>query len=646
MTHAAPRQQQETPALTRDGLPLVTRAMPLAPSSYDAATREFDCVLATSAPVSRRDWRTGAEYDEILDPAGADLSRADASGVVLLDSHSSWGVRSALGRVLQGTVRVDGEAIVGRARLTSADDALPARQRFEDGTIREMSVGYTVDQSRTEIVPADPKTGKREQRIARSWQLYEASLVLIPADASAGARSAAGPESATGAVESQMTVQTSPVIDLDAERAAAAAAERQRSTTILTLGRTHGVDVQAHVDDGSTVEAARAAVLEALAARSKATQVDGSHRGSSYGTSQDDHLRAGLEQAIERKIGIAGPVDVGRRYMGRPALEMVRQHLVDSNVPGAADLSRDDVWRSALGMGLSFRQHTTSDFPQLLASALNKSLLSAYGLAPTTWERWARPKTYRDFRAHPSVRMGVAPSLLVLPEGGTIEYGTFGDSSESTTAVRYARGLAVSEQTLINDELQGVAQAIASWGQVVRRKTEALVVSVLETNAALSDSVALFHSDHANIVAAATPPSSLANIDAAVQILDAQTNGNERLMLEPRYLLVPTARDLAARQTLGLLPGVQTSAGNLIPAGSALGFLEVVKVPGLAATYWYLAADPSIAPVVEAGYLEGRNGPRLESMIDFDSKGIKYTMDLDFGCGAIDYRGMVRVANT
>jgi hypothetical protein len=33
-------------------------------------------------------------------------------------------------------------------------------------------------------------------------------------------------------------------------------------------------------------------------------------------------------------------------------------------------------------------------------------------------------------------------------------------------------------------------------------------------------------------------------------------------------------------------------------------------------------------------------------MIDFDSKGIKYTMDLDFGCGAIDYRGMVRVANT
>ncbi len=627
---------------TRDGSPLQVRSMRLAPASYDPETREFDAVLTTSAPVRRRDRPTGREYDEILDVASADLTRANIGGLPILDSHSSHRVQDAVGRILAGSVRVEGDTLIGRGRLTDADDALPVRQRFADGTIREMSIGYAVDPASVRVEPGDPKTGTVERRTFGGWTLYEASLVTIPADANAGARSAAG--GANGAEGLDMA--DNQVVDLDAVRSEAQASERRRVADILELGQRHGVDVRAQVDAGTSTADARAVVLDALAARSAASQVSSGHRGGpTYGASQDEHLRAGLAQALERKIGIDGTVDVGRRYMGRSAIEMARQHLIDSGVAGAADMGREEVWRAALGFDGAVRSLTSSDFPQLLSTAMSKKLLSAYGLAPTTWERWARPKTYRDFRAHPSVRMGVAPSLIALPEGGTIEYGTFSDSSESTTAVRYARGLMVSEQTLINDDLQGVAQAIASWGQVVKRKTEALVVSVLETNATLSDSVALFASGHANIIAGATPPNSLTNIDAAIQILDAQTIGDERLMLEPRFLLVPTGKDLTARQTLGLLPGVQTTASSLIPAGSSLGFLEVVKVPGLASTYWYLAADPSIAPVVEAGYLEGRNGPRLESMVDFDSKGIKYSMDLDFGCGAIDYRGMVRVAN-
>lgn len=619
-------------------MPMHTRSAALPAGGYDPETREFDLVASTGADVVRVDWATGRRYVERLDVAGADLTRLDG-GASILDSHSARRLADVVGAIVPGSARVEGGAIVARGRLSSADDVAPIRQRMADGTLRSVSIGYAFAPEDVEIAAPNKDSRVMETRTIRRWSVYEVSIVGVPADAGAKIRGADAPLQGDDMAQHD-------VVDLDAVRREAAEAERQRAAEIRRLAPL-GVDADALIASGVTVEAARKAALDAALERDTATSVASTHRGtpaSSYGTSQDEHLRSGLSEALERKIGIAGEVTVGRRYMGRSALEMARQHLVDARVPGASDMSRDEVWRSVLGM-TSTRAHTSSDFPELLAAALNKSLLAAYQLAPTTWERWARPKTYRDFRPHPSVRMGVAPGLKALPEGGTIEYGTFGGASESTTAVRYARGLAVTEQTLINDDLAGVAQAIAAWGQVVRRKTEALVVAVLEGNASLSDGVALFHADHDNVIASATPPSSLANIDAAVQILDAQTIASERLMLEPRYLLVPTARDLAARQVLGLLPGAQTTASALVPAGSPLGALEVIKVPGLAATYWYLAADPAVAPVVEAGYLEGRNGPVLESMIDFDTKGIKYSCVLDFGCGAVDFRGMVRVAN-
>lgn len=438
------------------------------------------------------------------------------------------------------------------------------------------------------------------------------------------------------------------VVDIAAERRAAATEERARVSAITEIAKRHGVDLASHIDGGKSVDEARAAALELLAAKQAETEVRGTHGGIKVIVDERDHRRAAMTEAIDLRLGTVTPdkVGAGRRYAGRSVSEMFRQALTDEGVRGVADMSRDEVWQ-AVAAPYGQRSLTTSDFPLALANSLNKALLASWSFAPTTWEMWTARKQYRDFRPHPSIGMGSAPSLALLPEGDSLTYGSIGEQSNSTQAFRYARGLSFSEQTFINDDLDAIRRSINSWGAVAAAKAESLCIAVLVANANLGDTNALFSSAHANIITSATTPTTVANIDAAIQIMDAQTEpGGEDIIIEPAMMLVSSAYDLQARQALGLVVSAQTATTNVIPTGSSLSGLQVVKVKGLPATYWYLAANPMVAPVIEAGYLEGRNGPVLQMDSDFDTKGIRYSLHMDFGAGAIDHRGMVRVANS
>ena len=55
----------------------------------------------------------------------------------------------------------------------------------------------------------------------------------------------------------------------------------------------------------------------------------------------------------------------------------------------------------------------------------------------------------------------------------------------------------------------------------------------------------------------------------------------------------------------------------------------------------YLFADPSEAPVLEVAFLDGNQNPYLELQNGFDVDGARYKVRLDYGVGAIDYRGAV-----
>lgn len=73
--------------------------------------------------------------------------------------------------------------------------------------------------------------------------------------------------------------------------------------------------------------------------------------------------------------------------------------------------------------------------------------------------------------------------------------------------------------------------------------------------------------------------------------------------------------------------------------------LEPIVEPILdanSATAWYLAAQNSQVDTVEYAYLEGAEGPVIDSEVGFDIDGMSLRARLDFVAKVIDWRGLRR----
>jgi phage head maturation protease len=115
-----------------------TRAATVAPASFDPEAQTIEATISTFADVARRDAQ-GA-YLERLDPAG--LNASGLIGAPLLDGHRQGSGRDVIGTV--EAVRMDSGRLVATIRLTRAADAAPLVARITEGTLKGVSVGYTV----------------------------------------------------------------------------------------------------------------------------------------------------------------------------------------------------------------------------------------------------------------------------------------------------------------------------------------------------------------------------------------------------------------------------------------------------------------------------------------------------------------------
>lgn len=173
-------------------LPMMHRAGSLAPNSYRADDNggSVDCVWTTGATVRRVrfTWDDGAqEYDEelIVGAANVRLGRLNQSAP-LLDSHMGYSLKSVLGRVIPGSVRLAGGEGVARLQLSRSADDAGTVQKITDGIISNISVGY-----RVHTVERIEKDGQVPLVRVVDWEPYELSACAVGADAGAGMRSEA-----------------------------------------------------------------------------------------------------------------------------------------------------------------------------------------------------------------------------------------------------------------------------------------------------------------------------------------------------------------------------------------------------------------------------------------------------------------------
>ncbi len=273
----------------------------------------------------------------------------------------------------------------------------------------------------------------------------------------------------------------------------------------------------------------------------------------------------------------------------------------------------------------------------------SKALALGYTEAPAGHVLWTGERDLPDFKQGTLANLSEAPSLERVPELTEYRHGALTDSATTFKLDTYGKILRISRQALVNDDLQAFTRLPASMGQAARRLEADLVWGLLTTNPVLSDGQPLFHASHGNL-GTATALGTLALSAARAQMRRQKALGGEQFIdPQPAYLVVPVALETQAEQLVAST--VDPSRNNDTPQPEFIRRLQVVADPRLDAvseTAWYLAASPTTMDTITRVYLAGQPRPFMEEHPEFEVDALSWKVRLDFGVGAMDFRGLYR----
>ena len=343
--------------------------------------------------------------------------------------------------------------------------------------------------------------------------------------------------------------------------------------------------------------------------------------------------RAGVVQDAAARAALSS-----NPYRGDRLLDTARASLQRAGV-SVSGMTPMEVVAAAFTQG-------TSDFPLLLENAMHKTLQAAYATAALTWNRFCATGSVSDFRAHNRYRTGSFGSLDAVNELGEFVNKSIPDGEKaSITAGTKGNIINLSRTAIINDDLGAFVGLSNMLGRAAARTVEADVYALLALNSGagptMGDGKALFHADHGNITTGAAITMAALDLDRVAMASQKDVSGNDYLDLRPAVLLVPIGLGGTARSINDAQYDPDT-ANKLHKPNIVNGlFRDIVDTPRMTGTRRYLFADPSEAPVLEVAFLDGNQNPYLELQNGFDVDGARYKVRLDYGVGAIDYRGAV-----
>ena len=363
-------------------------------------------------------------------------------------------------------------------------------------------------------------------------------------------------------------------------------------------------------------------------------------------TTQHPALDA-MSDAILHRMGHRTTTGVNPRvgyYKHLTLLEMGRE-LMELNGQSMRGLDRLQIASRMLNFRAAGPMGST-DFGSLMAVVANKRLRAAYAENPGTYAMWARRAANApDFRDIKVVHLSGAPDLLQTNEAGEFQYGTMTDSGETYQVLTYGRIVSLTRKAIINDDLRAFERMVTAFGHAASRLENRLVYAQLTSSANMGDGVPLFHANHSNTATGALDITTLAA--GRTSMRKQKGLAGEELAIAPSYLIVPaTLEQTAYNLTSAQYVPATTSAINEFREGGRSALQPVVEplLDSTSVSAWYLAANSTQVDTVEYCYLDGAEGPVIESEIGFETDGISYKCRLDFATKAIDHRGLFRAA--
>lgn len=680
------------------------RAASVQPTTLDRENRTFEVVWTTGATVRRVDFWDGPFYEELgIKKDEVRMGRLQ-NGAPFLDNHGfteARGVKQVLG-VVESAKLVSGKEGTALIRLSKRAEADGILDDIADGVLRNISVGYEIHAIRK----VKEEDGVPTFRVT-DWEPIELSLVPAGADDMAKVRNKPeamreieieGMEEEPAPIEEPKVSERSDedpsqnrIVNPDEIRsndlkhgdlhmtpeelkaqqekaaAEARAAEKKRISDIRATVSKVKLDsklAEQWIEEDKSVEEVRSLVIEELAKKDSQPEAQTRSSNGTVEVGEDLSRKArieGMTNAIlhrhrpkTERMKINGVEEVlrghelteqGKKYAYRSLHELARMCLEENNFR-TAGLTKNQIVEKAFSMRSA---HSISDFSEILANTVGRSIRDGYLAAPQTWQPFTREVTVSDFKEISRTNLGDAPDLLPVAEGGEVERGTMSEAAEKYSIGEYARIVAITRKVIVNDDLNAMARIPEKLGRRAADLESDLVWNIIKANAALADTFALFSAQHGNLSTAPAAPSE-AGLNEARAAMRRQTGlDGAEIALVPTWFYVPPAHETAAEKLVASI--IPDSSSNVSPfSQSGRTPLRLAVEPRLetgsggSLTAWFIFADLMQVDMLELARLEGTSGPQISTREGFDVAGLEIKIAHDVGAKAIDHRGMFKNA--
>jgi RNA polymerase subunit RPABC4/transcription elongation factor Spt4 len=297
----------------------------------------------------------------------------------------------------------------------------------------------------------------------------------------------------------------------------------------------------------------------------------------------------------------------------------------------------------------------TGSWTQILGDSITRRMVAEYAVSPlTNWRGViAEVVPVADFRTQRRMRFGGYGNLPVVGQGAPYTALTSPTDEEATYApVKRGGTESVTIEMIANDDVGSVRRIPSKLARSAAQTLHEFAWDFLNTNALIYDGAALAVGGHFNITAVALTSAQLA---AARLMLKQQTDMSSgvRLGLAARTLIVPTDLEELAYILTQSPQAIPIANVTTTAAPAAKNFIATQGIKVVVVDYWtdatnfWVVADPSQSPMIEIGFLSGREEPELFVQDTpnqgslFSNDQITYKIRHVYGGAVLDFRPFV-----
>jgi hypothetical protein len=376
-------------------------------------------------------------------------------------------------------------------------------------------------------------------------------------------------------------------------------------------------------------------------------------------------ITAAIAEAVEdygalAEAGVVMP-HVGSIRMGEGQVEKTRQRIDDFFDPAKParsfremylDITGDRGFTGKISEATRLRESIGSGtFDQALGDSITRRLLAFYQMPEfANWRAIATTGPVSDFRTQRRVRLGGYGNLPTVGQGGPYGALTSPTDEEATYAPAKRGGTeAITLEAIRNDDVNIIREIPKRLGRAAAQTLYEFVWDFLATNAAVYDATALSAAGHNNIVTTALSWSNFASLRLKLRNQTDMSNG-KRLGLKARHLIVPVDLEELGYQLLNAERMLPDSSLASTAAPAAPNFARTQTVDLIVVDYWtdtnnyWLTASPDQAPMIEIGFMDGREDPELfvQDMPNvgsmFNNDQLTYKIRHIYGGAVMDFR--------